>query len=466
MNFVQLEYPILLAIVVLAVALVRKLVCGKFIILAASLYFYAYWDYRFLGLLVASTLWDWSIGLALGRVQNQHCRMGLLGLSIAGNLGVLGFFKYYNFFIASAQAVFERWGFHPGTLAILLPIGISFYTFQTLSYSIDVYRRRLTPCRSLLDFAIYVIFFPQLVAGPIVRATEFLPQLAAAPHVAAANLYPGLAQILRGFIKKVLIADHLASMVDPVFSAPELYCGGTVGLAILAYAGQIYGDFSGYSDIAIGSARLLGFSLPDNFAHPYLAVSITDFWRRWHITLSTWLRDYLYIPLGGNRHGKFRTYFNLMFTMLLGGLWHGAAWNFVLWGAWHGFVLSVERALLPTAVQSPLAGFSLNRLLRTSVTFLIVLVGWMLFRCSTPEQFSRLTISMSNWHQGIVWLPPLPLVALLLLCVEHAVWASRFRSLLSLDPQRWFTPWLVGFALAALALFAPSHSHPFVYFQF
>ena len=464
MNFAQAEYPIFLAIVVLLIACTGHATSRKLIVLAASFYFYTYWDYRFLGLLVASTLLDWSIGLGLARSTDETIRRMLLGLSIAGNLGVLGFFKYYNFFIESAQAILDTWGLHAGTLSIVLPIGISFYTFQTLSYSIDVYRRRLEPCRSLLDFSLYVTFFPQLVAGPIVRASEFLPQLVAAPRVELAGLYPGLTQILRGFVKKLLIADHLAAMVDPVFATPDLYAATTVAIAIVAYAGQIYGDFSGYSDIAVGSARLLGFSLPENFAHPYLSTSVADFWRRWHITLSTWLRDYLYIPLGGNRLGTVRTYANLMITMVLGGLWHGAAWTFVAWGAWHGLALSLERFLSSKSAANRLTQPQV--FLRTLTTFGIVLFGWMLFRSQSIPQFITLVQSLVHGNAGIVWLPPFPIAALLFLVAEHVIWASRYRHLLSLEPSHWLTPWLVGFMLASLAIFPPGRSQPFVYFQF
>jgi len=464
MNFAQLEYPIFLAFIVMMIAGTKNHSCRKVVLIAASFYFYAYWDYRFLGLLVASTLWDFSIGLTLGRVQDPRARKSLVALSVIGNLGVLGFFKYYNFFIESAQAAFSHWGFHGGTLSLVLPIGISFYTFQTLSYSIDVYRRTIKPCRSLLDFSIYVMFFPQLVAGPIVRAAEFIPQLKESPRLCRSQIYPGLIQILRGFIKKILIADHLAMMVDPVFASPQIYSSITIAIAILAYAGQIYGDFAGYSDIAIGSARLLGFELPENFRHPYLATSIADFWRRWHITLSTWLRDYLYIPLGGNRVGTARTYCNLMITMVLGGLWHGAAWNFLAWGVWHGVALSLERALHRgrMADASGRAGSILSWL----ATFVVVLFGWMLFRSSSQNQFLSLLGGLVADSGGLVWLPPFPIAALLLMVIEHGLWASRLRSVMMLEPHRWYTPWLVGFGLAALAIFSPNQTKPFVYFQF
>jgi alginate O-acetyltransferase complex protein AlgI len=464
MNFAQLEYPIFLSLIIALLAVTRSLALRKWLVLLASLYFYAYWDYRFLGLLLFSTLWDWALALQIARYQSVRIKRFLLSLSLLGNLGLLGFFKYYDFFIESAQAVFSQWGLHSGTLEIVLPIGISFYTFQTLSYSIDVYRGHLQPTRNLIDFSIYVMFFPQLVAGPIVRACEFLPQLNHAPCVRRSNLYPGLALILKGAVKKVLIADHLGMMVDPVFASPQLFSSFTVTLAILAYAGQIYGDFSGYSDIAIGSARLMGFSLPDNFAYPYLATSLSDFWRRWHITLSTWLRDYLYIPLGGSRHGEWNTYRNLMITMVLGGLWHGAAWNFVLWGTWHGLALSLERAGRATAIGAHLASGWTR--LRWASTLSVVLVGWMLFRVESMGHFGSLLAGLTNGWTGVTWLPPFPLMALGLLVAQHIIWASPFRRLTSLEPHYWYTPWLVGLALAALALFAPSQPQPFVYFQF
>ncbi len=465
MSFTQLEYPLLVLMVVGLVASARSLLARKWIVLTASLYFYAYWDYRFLALILASTGVDWTIGMALGAIERPQLRRTLLAVSVLVNLGTLGFFKYYNFFIESATTWFERWGWHPGMLAIVLPIGISFYTFQTMSYSIDVYRRVLKPSRSLLDFAIYVMFFPQLVAGPIVRAAEFLPQLESSPQVQRCAIYDGLVQILRGFLKKILIADHLAMMVDPVFAAPQLFAGPTVAIALLAYAGQIFGDFSGYSDIAIGSARLLGFELPENFRHPYLAGSLSDFWRRWHITLSTWLRDYVYIPLGGNRLGSARTFVNLLLTMFLGGLWHGAAWNFVVWGAWHGLGLSLERWWrrdLPRAAS----GATHGSIIGTTVTFAFVLVGWSLFRTSSLEHCVALWSSMFDWQQGIHWYPPYAISALLLLVAEHALWRSRYQHFLDLRPEHPLTPWLVGFAVAALALWSPSQSRPFVYFQF
>jgi alginate O-acetyltransferase complex protein AlgI len=465
MNFAQLEFIVFLALVVIFNARISTPKPRKVFLLIASYYFYAYWDYRFTGLLVFSTLLDYTIGKWLDRSQRISTRRVLLAFSLVGNLGLLGFFKYYNFFIESAQAIFGHWGLNGTTLDIILPIGISFYTFQTLSYSIDVYRRQLKPCTSILDFALYVAFFPQLVAGPIVRAAEFLPQVSRMLLPKSQQVYSGLAQLLRGFVKKVLIADHLATMVDPVFAAPDFYAWPTVVLAVFAYTGQIYCDFSGYSDIAIGSARLLGFELPDNFRHPYLAQSPGDFWRRWHITLSTWLRDYLYIPLGGNRISTLFTYRNLLITMTLGGLWHGASWNFVIWGIWHAVMLCLTRSWkVDATIDSITSGC--RQVAQTGITLAVVVVGWTLFRTTSIDQFVALWTQMLVPDVGLLWLPPLPLVALGLLVVEHVIWLSRYRNLLELPADRWTTPWLVGFALAALAIYAPTGFRPFVYFQF
>lgn len=461
MNFAQIEFIVFLAVVVLANARIARPTPRKVLLLAASYYFYAYWDYRFAGLLIFSTLLDYTIGGLLGKIGNRSVRGALLITSLVGNLGLLGFFKYYNFFIDSARTLLGDWGLGDGTLSIILPIGISFYTFQTLSYSIDVYRGKIAPCRSLLDFAVYVAFFPQLVAGPIVRASEFLPQLSRMLIPRPDQVYSGLMQMLRGFVKKVLIADHLATMVDPVFASPELFSWPTVVLAVFAYAGQIYGDFAGYSDIAIGSARLLGFELPENFDHPYLSRSPGDFWRRWHITLSTWLRDYLYIPLGGNRVGPLQTYRNLMITMTLGGLWHGASWNFVIWGVWHGLALCLTRRW-PT--DHDCGRFRVG--IQTAITFAIVLIGWTVFRTATIDQFATLWTQLLVPSPGLLWLPPLPLIALSLMVLEHLIWLSPHRHLLLLPRDRASTPWLVGFAIAALVLFSPSGFRPFVYFQF
>ena len=325
-------------------------------LLAASYYFYGTWDWRFTSLLMISTVVDYFVGQRIHMATEIRRRKLLLTISVMVNLGILGFFKYFNFFVDSLGVLLDGAGFDPHlpVLRIILPVGISFYTFQTMSYTIDIYRKRMEPTRNFIDFALFVSFFPQLVAGPIERARVLLPQIAAPRQVTRPMITSGLNLMLMGYLKKVAIADTLAPLVDQIFSQPAGLDTGTLLTGVYAFAFQVYGDFSGYSDIARGVSRLLGFELLENFNAPYLSRSITEFWRRWHISLSTWLRDYLYIGLGGNRKGEFRTYINLFLTMLLAGLWHGAAWTFVVFGALHGVYLTVEKIWLKDKVLSDL----------------------------------------------------------------------------------------------------------------
>jgi alginate O-acetyltransferase complex protein AlgI len=312
----------------------------------ASWGFYAAWDWRFLGLLWLSTAIDYLCARQLSRTEDPRRRRLWLGISVVVNLGVLATFKYLDFFASSTATLLRVFGMQPDwpTLGIVLPVGISFYTFQTLSYTIDVYRRRIDACDDPWAFAAYVAFFPQLVAGPIERAEHLLARLRQGPVLRATDQIEGVRRFLVGLWKKLVVADNLGAYVDWVFATPSSDIAPyQVALGTLAFAGQIWADFSGYTDMALGVARTLGVSLSENFDAPYLARGPRDFWRRWHITLSTWLRDYVYIPLGGNRHGPARTALALAVTMLLGGLWHGAAWTFVVWGAFHGAWLAVDR---------------------------------------------------------------------------------------------------------------------------
>ncbi len=461
MLFTQLEFPIFLLLVLLLAWLSPTRVSRNSLLLVSSYYFYAYWDYRFCGLLLLSTVVDYFVARGLADCQNNSRRRSLLWISLAVNLGVLGFFKYFGFFVDSARPMLQSVGLSGETLEIILPVGISFYTFQTLSYTIDVYRGVIRPTRSFLDFALYVAFFPQLVAGPIVRARELLPQLSVMPRFSKRRFYGGFIQLLRGAIKKVLIADRLGEMVDVVFAGPELYSGWTVWIAVIAYTGQIYYDFSGYSDMAIGAAKMLGYRFPGNFRHPYLACSIADFWRRWHMTLSRWLRDYLYVSLGGNRISKLMTYRNLMITMTLGGLWHGAAWTFVLWGAWHGAWLATERYL------TSMSGKRLSNLLGWPATMLIVIIGWVLFR-SSPDLSKALSMlsQMATFSSGIAWYPPLVIGALSCMIAEHLAWRTRLRRAMRLPFAAWYSPIAAAIMIWALLLYAPRGFRPFVYFQF
>ena len=460
MLFTQLEFLVFFAIVLCLAWIARSRVVRNLVLLVASYYFYAYWDYRFCSLLMISTLVDFVVARLIYQSNHSRVRLRLLIVSLAVNLGMLGYFKYCDFFIESARPILQSAGLSVQTLELILPVGISFFTFQTLSYTIDVYREKLQPHESLLDFALFVAFFPQLVAGPIVRARELLPQLATTPSFSRRRMYSGAQQMLRGAVKKVLLADRLGEMVDVVFAGPDLYSGITVWIAVLAYAGQIYYDFCGYSDIAIGAAKMLGYRFPANFRHPYLATSMADFWHRWHMTLSRWLRDYLYISLGGSRHGSVVTYRNLMITMTLGGLWHGAAWTFVIWGIWHGVILALER------MTSRFRVFQLPLAIKWLTTFLVILFGWVLFRSPNLQVAFTVFAKMSTLSAGIDWFPPLAIGALACLALDHIVWRTRLRRAMRLPALAWYSPVAASIMIWALLIYAPSGFRPFVYFQF
>jgi alginate O-acetyltransferase complex protein AlgI len=342
-------------------------------ILVASYVFYAWWDWHFVFLLAASTVVNHVLALAIHRSQSQPPRKAFLTLAVSFDLGLLAYFKYTNFFLASVDnAIGTSWIAH-----VTLPVGISFYTFMAISYVMDIYRRELVPT-SFARFAVFQAFFPHLVAGPIVRASELLPQLDAPRDARKVDNSRAFFLILSGLFLKVVIANHLAThIVDDVFAAPNRHSSLEVLVAVYAYAVQIFADFCGYTNIAIGIALLLGFKFPQNFNSPYAAVSLQDFWRRWHMTLSRWLRDYLYIPLGGNRKGRLLTYRNLLATMLLGGLWHGAAWTFVIWGGIHGAGLALERAFGIRPVSR--AAQWIGRI----VTFHVVCFAWIFFRADS-----------------------------------------------------------------------------------
>ncbi|MGC9327106.1 MAG: MBOAT family O-acyltransferase, partial [Candidatus Hinthialibacter sp.] len=441
MLFTQIEFVLFFAVILILLTGVRSFRGQKLILLAGSYYFYAYWDWRFLSLIFISTLVDFIAGKLMSQCENPKTRKSLLVLSLTVNLGLLGFFKYFNFFIDAAQALLAPLGFHLQSLHIILPVGISFYTFQTLSYTIDIYRKKLEPCHDFFDFALFVSFFPQLVAGPIVRAADFLPQLQTPRRFTLERSYCGGRQFIIGLFKKVFIADRLAMFVDVVFANAGAFDGVTTWLAVIAYAIQIYCDFSGYSDMAIGLARILGFDFHANFNHPYIASSIQDFWRRWHISLSTWLRDYLYIPLGGSRCGKIRTYINLMITMLLGGLWHGAAWTFVFWGGFHGASLAINRWQTEHRKSSPPSQkHPWNRIGGWLLTMAVVLIGWVFFRAPTFSQALAMLRQMFFLQPGVAWLHPFAIFCLGLMAVIHILHACKKETWLELPLHAWHSP--------------------------
>jgi len=344
------------------------------LLLVSSYFFYAWWDWRFLSLIAFSTVVDYTLGLAIE--SSERKRKLYLFFSICTNLGLLAVFKYFNFFIDSWVRLWALFGYEIGqsTLSIILPVGISFYTFQTMSYSIDIYRRQIKPTKDFVAFATFVSMFPQLVAGPIERASNLIPQILNKRVWSHKRFKEGLFQIAVGFFRKVVVADNIGALIDDVYNMPEMFNSSNIIMAVVLYSFQIYYDFSGYSDIAIGTAKLLGFDFKQNFNLPYFASSITEFWRRWHISLSTWLRDYLYIPLGGNRKGIIKQYRNLFITMFLGGLWHGSSWNFVIWGSLHGLLLALEKKSnrIPKAYK----------LLNNMLVFCAVSLIWVFFRAT------------------------------------------------------------------------------------
>lgn len=461
MIFSSPEFIVFFALVLLTISLLGpRNTQRKAFLLCASYYFYAYWDYRFVSLIIASTLVDFWVGGRLEQTASTVARRVLLCISLSFNLGMLFTFKYFNFFIDSFGVMIEGLGMHTGSLDIILPIGISFYTFQTLSYTIDIYNKKLSANKSLLNFALFVAFFPQLVAGPIERASHFLPQLDTAPKTTRHDLLEGARLFTYGLFKKIFLADRLALFVDPIFANPGMYDSPTTWLAALAYSLQIYFDFSGYSDMAIGAARMMGYDLRVNFNFPYLSRNVSEFWRRWHISLSTWVRDYLYIPLGGSRKGPKRTAINLAISMTLCGLWHGAAWTFTAWGALHGLALIINR-YIPDAKQT-----TIRSILGWCATMLFVVVGWVLFRSPTFETAGKMLEQMFLPHDGLNWIAPFPLFVIAATSLLHLVEVKSNWMLSIYREFKWYTPAILFSLLWLSTIYAPQGFAPFIYFQF
>jgi D-alanyl-lipoteichoic acid acyltransferase DltB (MBOAT superfamily) len=469
--FNTLAYARFFAIVfVVAWLLSRQRRLRVVFLLLASYVFYAHWDYRFVPLIWASSTADYLLGHAIARAPDPERRKRWLVVTVIVNLGLLGFFKYFNFGIDSARVLLESLGYHPPPFAleVALPVGISFFTFESMSYVIDVYRGDIEPHPSYLEYLTFVAFFPHLVAGPIVRPRDLLPQLAKPARFRAELGSEALFLIALGLLKKVAIGDYLAlNLVDRVFQAPGQYSALECYAAVVGYSLQIYCDFSGYTDIAIGSALLLGIRFPPNFAAPYTASDLIDFWRRWHISLSTWLRDYLYVPLGGNRRGPARTYANLLITMLLGGLWHGANWTFVVWGGLHGLGLALNRVLRDRFNVNPARRLG-TRLLGVFVTFHFVAFGWIFFRSNSfasARAFLERLSSLTSYHPNLDG----RVVAVLVVgLVTHFVprgWYDRAKTSFCALPAAGQAVLLFG-ALLVLRTMASAEAVPFVYFQF
>jgi len=440
------------------------------ILLVGSYIFYGWWDYRFLALLMISTVVDFTVGKRLYASSEDSKRLRWLLTSVSVNLGILALFKYSGFFVDSLSALTESLGL--GTLnpalRVVLPVGISFYTFQTMSYTFDIYRHRIDPTRSIIDFGTYVAYFPQLVAGPIERAQRLLPQIERyeRPKPQGDRLIAGLGLIAVGFFKKVVLADGVAGVANAMFADPGQFSWISTIVGIVAFAIQIYGDFAGYTDIARGVSKLLGIDLVLNFSEPYLARNITEFWRRWHISLSDWLRDYLYVPLGGNRGSTLATYRNLMITMLLGGLWHGASWNFVVWGGLHGLYLVVHKLVGGGRVDAgPVRWRHVPSIL---LTFVFVNIAWVFFRADSFDSSWQILRNIFTLKEGFTAKADLTLVAILGVATLIVDLGNRK----GFDALRLVrrSPALAGAATAlvigAVIVFSGGTPEPFIYFQF
>ena len=470
MLFPTLDFLLFFLIVAAALAVLdRHFVWKKAVLVVASYFFYAQWDWRFCFLLAGSTTISYVTGLLIGGSDDPRLRRLVLTLGVALHLFILGVFKYLDFLVLSANQLARTLGLQHELpfFEVLLPVGISFFTFHGISYITDVYRRDVEVCRAPLDMALYMSFFPQLVAGPIVRAAYFLPQLAQ-PSDEPIPVAAALMLILGGMVKKMIIANYLATgLVDPVFAAPGDYGGPDLLLATYGYAVQIYCDFSAYTDIAIALAALCGFRFPRNFNQPYRAQRLREFWQRWHISLSTWLRDYLYKPLGGNRRGRLATYRNLLITMLLGGIWHGAAWKFVMWGALHGGGLAVERMCEPWLGRRPTS--VAGKILSWLIVFHFVCFAWIFFRA---EDFTVARIFIAGLCRG--WGEPVQqaqpaMVALIVIGLAGQFLPpgsfERMGSVLARVPY-WGLGAATGLILAAINALGPEGIAPFIYFRF
>jgi len=493
MVFTSPRFFVFILIVLLGITAIPSREWKKRFLMAASCFFYAAWDWRYLGLLLFISVIDYIAASKIAETDHPRIRKAWLVLSVVSNLGVLAYFKYCNFFIDNFNLLLGGGGLHIEALKILLPVGISFYTFKTMSYTIDVYRNEIEPCRKWLDYATFITFFPELVAGPIVRGSVFLPQMNRMIGLEKGRFVVGSSIFVQGLIKKLLIADRVSKVADPVFASPELFHPVTIWFGVLAYTIQIYCDFSGYSDMAIGIAKIIGYDLPENFNMPYWSANITEFWRRWHITLSSWLRDYLYIPLGGNRHGPRQTYLNLMLTMLLGGLWHGASWNFVLWGGLHGGALAIHKFWRSGQTGGSAWGAACAHL----GTLMFVVLTWVPFRSQSFQNSILIykKLFVIGTPEGGRWYPEWLFWCSALLVIGHVIGINvegivrlgrpggKLKKLLDrlgfrvdvlpiagpyIVPERITvgSVYVMSLLLIALFLFSPFSTNPFIYFQF
>jgi alginate O-acetyltransferase complex protein AlgI len=447
----------------------------NWMLVGASYYFYAAWDWRFLFLLIGSTVIDYSVGRYLGRTTSPVKRRLALVLSLGYNLGALGFFKYFNFFADNVVRLFNLVGWHvdPLTVNVILPMGISFYTFMTISYVIDVYRGDIQPTTNFIDFALFVTYFPHLVAGPVLRASLLIPQIARPRKIPTQMIVEGLWLIAWGYFQKMFVADNLAQIVNTVFDPAAHPTGVDALFGIYAFAFQAYGDFAGYSNIARGLSKLMGIELNVNFLFPYLTVSPREFWRHWHISLSTWLRDYLYIPLGGSRGSRFATYRNLIVTFVLGGLWHGAAWTFVFWGLYQGVSLCVDHAITDAGRKRGWRiphGFNWRRLTLGLVMFQFMALGMLMIRATSVRQIFRIVgLVFTNFHlapntMASVIVPFLWVVTPLMVVHVYQKLKGSELAVLDLHPPVRYALYVAVVYL--IFLFGDFQGAQFIYFQF
>ena len=467
MTFNSLSFLIFFAVVYILYLSVRHKWQNR-LLLAASYFFYGCWNWHFLSLIALSTVIDFTVGRKLNTTENEAARKRWLFISIFCNLGILGFFKYFNFFSQSLVDFLQVFNLNVNysTLNIVLPVGISFYTFQTMSYTIDVFRKELKTCDNFFDFALFVSFFPQLVAGPIERAKNLLPNVTAERVVTYEKIRRGLFLVVFGLFKKVVIADGVALAVNQIYNATGGVSGIDVAIATYLFALQIYCDFSGYSDIARGVSKMMGFELMENFRIPYVSKNPSEFWTRWHISLSSWLRDYLYIPLGGNRQGSFNTYRNLVITMILGGLWHGAAWNFVIWGAYQGLILVIYRLFQRKRSEKK---HPVINLISIIIFFQVTCYGWLLFRANSFEQIIQFTglLFQMETLQTIIQVPSLPtLIGIFFLFLFDTLSALHDDAAFYFSYHKLVRSLMYALSLFLLLMGMTNAPAEFIYFQF
>ena len=485
MLFNSYEYLFFLPIVFLIYWMIKpeKFRAQNILLIIASYFFYACWDYRFLFLLIFSTFLDYFTGLKIFQSQTKQHKKIWLYISVIINLGFLGFFKYYNFFIESFSEFLTLLGFQPNiwTLKIILPVGISFYTFHGLSYVLDIYNEKIKPTRNIIDYSLFVSFFPLLVAGPIERATHLLPQLQKPKYFNRSTAVDGLKQILWGLLKKIVIADNCAVIVDQVFTNYETMPANALIIGAIFFTFQIYGDFSGYSDIALGSARLLGVELLRNFNFPYFSRDIAEFWRRWHISLTTWFKDYLYIPLGGSRGSTWMCIRNTFIIFLVSGFWHGSNWTFIFWGAIHA--LYFLPLLLTKNNRKNMEGVAFGRKLPTlkeffqmGVTFMLVVFAWIFFRAeSIPQAFSYISnifspslFSFDIGHYQIGGRSKVLITALLIISFVFVEWLGREKqyAIADLGIKKKWKRYVLYYSIIIIILLFGEEGQQFIYFQF